>query len=293
MGTFGHYELLGEYSTLMTMLLIPLVSSRFSRKNLRLPLFLLNLIVLAFLIIIILSETRSSVILVCIGVCAYMALFPVLRIGAIDDRRGFVILMAIVVISVASLWDVIGGEYLWRRLSEIDVGSTSLSSIESGETLNRYAAYSVGVERIGQMDWIFGFGSGIPESNRMAWFGPRGSNFEDFHSLYLSLPPLYGWLGAAGFVLLVAVTAGRCFRASIEYRREVHYLQPLCLGMAVLWVMFLINEYKINITRLANYQMMIWIWLGLTDAVVSTIDNDLRAETVDSLTEADMREESL
>jgi hypothetical protein len=86
---------------------------------------------------------------------------------------------------------------------------------------------------------------------------------------------LYGWAGSAAFIVLILFTAGRCYWTVMKYRHETHFLTPLCLGLAFFWFFFLANEYKISILRNANYQMLVWVWLGLSQAVVTTIETEI------------------
>jgi hypothetical protein len=274
-GTMGTIELLGEYSVLMIVLLIPLIVSRSSREIVGVRLYLLIGSVLSFVFCIIFSETRSSVILLSLVIVIYLTFFAVTRISSIDNRRALATLVIVGVIAVMSLWNVVGGDYVWNRLASLDLEHASLSDLASGERINRLETYAIGIERLHQRDWIFGFGSGVDESNRMAWFGSMNSQYVDFHSLYLALPMLYGWAGSAAFIVLILFTAGRCYWTVMKYRHETHFLTPLCLGLAFFWLFFLTNEYKISILRNANYQMLVWVWLGLSQAVVTTIESEI------------------
>jgi hypothetical protein len=120
----------------------------------------------------------------------------------------------------------------------------------------------------------------VPRSNRWAWFGvdpeKREAGVSDFHSLYMSLPMVYGWIGSFAFLSIIVVIAFRLFRVSLKYRKRKSFLVVLAVGFSMFWFIFLVDQYKISILRNTNYQMIFWIWLGLSNAVFKTIRNEKR-----------------
>jgi len=266
---------------LMIALLIPVISSRYCRRAMGVSQYLLVATVLIFTLCMIMSETRSSILLLCFAMVGYLILFSFVQVKSIDSRKSFLGLLIVGSLILVALWNVIGGEYIWNRLNGLDFDQFAISDLTSGERINRLQPFLIGVDRLRERNWIFGFGSGIPESDRMAWFGYQNSPYLDYHSLYLSLPMLYGWAGAGAFIALIVFTAGRCLWAVRRYRKEIHFLTPVCLGLTVFWVLFLVNEYKISILRMANYQMIVWIWLGISHAVVNALKRDAGTDMLD------------
>ena len=50
----------------------------------------------------------------------------------------------------------------------------------------------------------------------------------------------------------------------------------LIAGMACVWLMFLIDEYKINALRSNNYLLLIWIFIGISHALCRCREPDTK-----------------
>jgi hypothetical protein len=275
MGTLGHYELFGEYGVLLSCLLVPLLSSSLTQRELH---FGINRIVLTLLICLsfgVLTSSRAAVILSALMMVTYYLIF-IMRIFASIDRLGRQFRIFVVVallLPVAGAY--IGLGQIEKDFSTLANKEISASSIVSGESINRKGLIDAGFQRIENESWWVGFGHGIPNSNRWAWFGVDTERqivrVADFHSLYLSLPMLYGWIGSLAFLGIIALTTFRLFGISLKYRSRKSVLVALAVGFSLFFLIFLVDQYKISILRNLNYTMLFWIWLGLAGSVVKTI----------------------
>jgi len=150
--------------------------------------------------------------------------------------------------------------------------SLTLDSIISGESINRKYVFNIAYNRLTANSWIVGYGWGVPESNAYAWFGEQNSAWKGgLHSLYLSLPMIYGWGGSVAFVALLLYLAVKAWSHYFTNRAPNNSLVSLLLGLAVFYFIFIIDQYKINILRTPNYHMMIWIWMGITVSVINSL----------------------
>ena len=283
-GTLRHFELFGEYGILLVSLLVPLLSSSFTQKDLR---FGINRIVVMIFICLsfpMITSNRAAAILSVMAITFYYLVLPT-RIFTSIDRFG----RQIRVIVVVGLLVPIVGTYIGLKQLEEDFATLSskkitVASVISGESINRGSLTSAGLHRINQDSWWVGNGYGVPRSNRWAWFGvdpeKQVISFEDYHSLYLSLPMLYGWIGSLAFLAMIVITASRLLGVSLRYRNRKSFLIVLAVGFTMFFGIFLIDEYKISILRNPNYHMLFWIWLGLANSVIKTIRYEKFEQTI-------------
>jgi hypothetical protein len=172
--------------------------------------------------------------------------------------------------------DVIGFDVIINRLIEVDYKNLSMSGLTSGEEINRGLVYAEGYNRLGEENWILGYGYGTSFSNSVAWLGklgPLGSNIKDFHSLYLCIPMIYGWIGGITYLALIIYTIIILFKKS--FLIDNYPFKGIMLGFAFMFIFFLINEIKINSLRDYNYHFLIWILLGFA---VSIANNKIKTE---------------
>ena len=286
-GTLVHFELMGEYGVLLACLLIPLLSSSFVQRELRFGSNKIVAMIFFCLAIIMLATNRSATVLFVLMVAVYYLVLP-MRIYAAIDRVGrqmkLVLAFAIMLPFVGAY---IGLHNLEEKFATLSGEKISVEGVVSGEDINRGATMAMGLHRLQQESWWVGYGFGIPRSNVWAFYGVDPQEHDigtaGFHSLYLSLPELYGWIGSLAFLAMILVTAFRSFSVSMKYRRRKSFLIVLAAGFAMFWGVFLINEYKIDILRNPNYHMLFWIWLGLANSVTKTIRYDRQEESTAAL----------
>ncbi|MBI3441613.1 MAG: O-antigen ligase family protein [Proteobacteria bacterium] len=275
-GTLVNFELMGEYGALLACLLIPLLSSSLTQRELRFGSNRIVIMIFSCLAIIMLATNRSATILFVVAMAAYYLILSMRVFSAIDrvGRQMKLILVLAFLLPVIGVY--IGLHNLEEKFSTLAGENFSVEGVASGKDINRGQTTALGLNRLQNESWWIGYGFGTPRSNVWAWYGvdPRERQqmgLAGFHSLYLSLPELYGWVGALAFLAMIVVTAFRSFTTSMRYRRRKSFLIVLMVGFTVFWGVFLINEYKIDILRNPNYHMLFWIWLGLANSVIKTI----------------------
>jgi hypothetical protein len=170
----------------------------------------------------------------------------------------------------------VGADVILNRFRLIDKNSVTVTNIISGEAINRKYTMNLGIQRLKESSWLIGYGYGNAIANRDAFSGMRSIDFNDFHCLYLELPVIYGWFGAAAFLFLILLTLFRLIRCYRAHPKYSDYLMPFILGFIIFWMVFLLNEYKISIFRALNYHMLFWIWLGLSNAIIKNMENNIK-----------------
>jgi len=139
-------------------------------------------------------------------------------------------------------------------------------NIITGEGTARELAFSYFWKRFPEENWIIGYGFGVPKSNRIAWFKDPETPRADYHSLYLSLIMLYGYIGSIVYILIILVTIIRLYRLLKAKHTQVPYRLAATAFFLVL-VFLLINEYKVSLLRMPHYHLLTWLWLGFSNAL--------------------------
>lgn len=273
-GTLRHSELFGEYGALFWTLLVPILCCSRIQKEVRFGVSGVVLAMTLALLVIAITSTRSAALLVAAAVMIYFFLFTAFSFSAID-RFGRQIQLGIVLallIPIAGAY--VGLDSLEQNFAELRGEQVSTTAVLSGQAINRAPLFDFAMRRIGEESLLVGYGFGTLRANLWAWTGvdpARVQTIADFHSLYFSLPFVYGWPGTLAFLWLIVLTAWRSWLAALKYARRKTFLVAAALGFAVFWFVFLVDQFKISALRIPTYHMLFWIWLGLTTAVTRTL----------------------
>jgi O-antigen ligase len=279
-GTLRNSELLGEYGVLMLALALPLLSSSTVDKVMKLPVSRIVVIILLSLACILLTSTRAAALLAFVVVAFYYVIF-LLRPFAVLDRVSRQLRIIIFVLALVPLVGIyIGTTSLQEDFSDLASVEFDMEGVLTGEQLNRGNLFTIAFERLSKESWIFGYGFGSLRSNQWAWFGHDPQTLQrsvaGFHNLYVGLPMLFGWAGAIAFVFIIIITWFRCVKVTFAFRRSKNYLIVITGAFAMFWFIFLVDQYKISMLRNPNYFMVFWIWLGLANAAVRTMRQEVR-----------------
>lgn len=264
---FGDYELFSEFALLMFILAFSFFMDKKSTVYYNMgntPLFLMFFSFLNILI----TGTRSGFILI----FAFIIIYFIFRTATLFSSKALLLISFLVIMIplIINFGEVLGFDVMTNRLNEIDLRRLSFNSLITGEEINRGYVYAEGYKRIGEENWILGYGYGVSQSNRMAWLGklgPLGSNIKDFHSLYLCIPMIYGWIGGATYLALIIYSILVLLKSSL--RSDNKSQKGILIGFAFLFTFFLINEIKINSLRSYNYHFLIWILLAISISLSS------------------------
>lgn len=274
---FGDYELFSEFALLMFILGFSLFMDKNASQYFRLGYWPLVLMVFSFLNTLI-TGTRSGFILI----FAFIFIFFIFRTATLFTNKALLLVSFLIIMIpiIINFGDLFGFDVISNRLKEIDLTRLSVNSLVTGEEINRGYVYSEGYKRIGEENWTLGYGYGVSHSNSLAWLGklgPLGSNIKDFHSLYLCIPMIYGWIGGITYLVLIIYTIVILFKSSIK--QENLSQRGILIAFAFMFVFFLINEIKINSLRAYNYHFLIWILLAMAVAISSNNPITRKAKT--------------
>ncbi len=266
---FGDYELFSEFSLLMFILAFSVFMDKDSNKTFNLGKTPFLLMAISFLNILI-TGTRSGFILL----FAFVLLFFVLRTGTLFSGKTLLLfsILIIMVPLIISFGDLIGLDVITSRLGEIDTSRLSARSLVTGQELNRSYVYAEGYKRLAEDNWILGYGYGRSASNSNAWLGNIGAlgmDIRDFHSLYLCIPMIYGWIGGIAYIVLIIYIILKILK--LYLKEDNSPLKGFALGFSFIFIFFLINEIKINSLRIYNYHFLIWILLGIAVSLSNSI----------------------
>ncbi|MBV6510867.1 MAG: hypothetical protein FMNOHCHN_00345 [Ignavibacteriaceae bacterium] len=273
MGTFYHSEIYGEYGMVVFLMLLPFIGNK-KRENISNATISVGLIASA--INCLLSFSRSAIVLLVLGAIVYFV-FYYLKVKSSRSylRYGPILVFGLLVISL--LWVPLRLGFIVERFIYEDLAAPisfeGEKNLITGEGTPRELAFSYFLNRLPQEDWQIGYGWGVPNSNKIAWFGDPNTKRADFHSLYLSLPMLYGWSGSIAFILLIIVLIIKLLRRMRSINMFLNYKELIIPSLLLMFVFLMINEYKISLLRISTYHMMFWIWLGLGYATLINSDS--------------------
>jgi len=269
----GNYELFGEHAAVFIAFVAVFVISEKSLQQTDMNRRLCFVFIIILFSNVLLSGTRSSFLLALLGPAIVLLFAIIFKYKIVDAKKKFIGYAFVILFMLFLFGNYIGLETLIGRMSEILSATSSRSSFQdviSGKLINRDYLYIMGIERLANESWIFGYGYGSPERNISAWFG-HFVGYSGLHSLYLSLPMIYGWTGAIAFILLILTIMFRLLKISIVLSNNKTWYISACIGFFLMFIILLANEYKISFLRNPNYHMVVWMWLGFANALYRTI----------------------
>jgi len=267
-GMMGWSELSGEHGLMTAILFSTLLATKSSKLYLMKNTYL-YIGLLGSVFNLLMSRSRSVIILLIVYyiVLGFYLFFVAGRKGT--SKIKLFIGMIIILIIFNLIGGLIGTRYLVNRFESVNASKITIESVLSGEAINRDYAFSFFYDRLNDRSWWIGYGWGSNYSNRVAWFVDPDTLRSGYHSLYFSLPMLFGWLGSIAFIGLFIISLRRLF-VLLRKNTEINFLNPFGLALFFMIIFFLINEYKIEALRAPHYFMIIWILLGMANATYFT-----------------------
>lgn len=262
MGTFVHFELLGEYSLFCVILFLCfylIKSSNFNKKHLMIFIF-------SGIFVIINTLNRGPVILLPI-----FYLFIVIGLS-IKFRNYFRLNILMFILPIAAI-------IIIQFYSGVLANTGIFARFEQESTIglipvNREYLWLTAVAKFSTVP-IWGMGA-----------TGGGVFFEQYvinvapHSLYLALPFYYGWIAGPLFIFFIFLTIYKLY-SKINYFKVIDY-KVFAFGLILVWSAFLIDEYKIDMLRLSLYQNIIYFLLGISWSLIYTkestvlLNNDIK-----------------
>jgi hypothetical protein len=268
-GTIGSSAILGENALMLLILFVPLLLSSYTRGIINIKKSILTLGIIAAILNIVFSGSRSILILTIIFLFVLFVSNQLNLIKSLNKKSNYFSFLFLILISLIIVYYFVDVEYLLYRLTFSDIGDTkiNLQTIIEGGAVHRDWAFEVGRENIDRESWWVGYGWSVPEISRMAWFKNVDINRTSPHSIYFAAVPLFGWVGTFAFIGIFIVTTWRLFRIIIKFRNKGSVLILLSFSFTLIFIFQLINGYKADFIYLPHYVMAVWIWLGLANNI--------------------------
>jgi hypothetical protein len=274
--SFGNSELFSEYYCFVYIfsIIIYLYSKEFISRFIKHV--YVYIMIFSSAICLMMGGSRSAILL---AVAATMFIFMD-QMSSRNPVRSIKMLIQVGALGVfVSAFLLFFGDYIsldetLEDFMRIDLSHMSFQSVASGESINRGWVFEAGVRRLGEGSWWIGYGYGIPDNNRIS-MGINNLLIADYHSLYLQLPFFYGWIGSLSYIFIVFFTGLRSFICYMRNRNSDNYLIYISLGFSILCAVFLIDQYKISVTRNPSYYLLTWFFFGFAHSVVNTINFSL------------------
>ena len=256
--------LTAEYAFMNFTLGLSILTTIKNKKNFNLNNYILFTYTVISVFVMLLTTNRSTVFLS----FAAILLIIFVNIEKISLTSLWILPFIIITIySVINFSNLLGIDLLIDRLYEIDYQSTTMESVTTGESINRSTAFDLGKDMIKRENWLIGYGWSTYPNNRVAWFGTAKQQRADPHSLYYSLPMLFGWIGSLAFLILI--TSPIWFGLFKLHRSSLYDAETRRIGwiFVLVFILFMINEYKQAFLISANYFFLIMIWSGLAVSI--------------------------
>ncbi|QPH39936.1 O-antigen ligase family protein [Pedobacter endophyticus] len=266
-GTLGNFEYYAEYSISLIALCLPgVLSGSYSKVSKKFMFFCIGLLGLALLAIV-LSGTRSSILLLpflvilTIFLLAKRTSFKNLAIGAAGVTLFFII---------NSIHTIVDFSIFTKRSEEVDMKHVTLESVMSGKDMNRGEIFAYGFEKMQKANLFLGEGFFTNRNQYVIThfdkIDPNG--IPDYHNLYMSAVVLWGYLGALILIFFFFFSLYRGFRLYFKLKKQDFFLVDLLLGFNLLFLFFMVNQFKIQFIRDANYFMLTLILLAFYNSLI-------------------------
>lgn len=272
-GSFGNSELFGEYFCVVFVFSLIVLSHARELLSLRIKKIFPLLMIVVSAGALTVATSRAAIILTAIATI-YLIVNSLIVTPSVKNLQRVLVVAAsllLVAIMLSTFGSYVSTEKMGAKFSQLRPSNISLGTVLSGKEINRGSAYGAAYRQLGRGSWLVGYGYNLAENNQKS----MGIRYGDFHNLYLMLAFFYGWVGAAAYVMLVFGTCLRIYARYLKARKLNHFLVPIALGLAIMWGIFLLDEWKISATRNPSYFLITWMWLGLSHSVA----NSLRRET--------------
>ena len=264
-GIIGSSSLYGEHSMILAILFtVFLLLGRGKYVSNRL---LLMGVILSFLNVF-MSTSRSVFLLSLFGMILIFVLQ--FRLNAIKIAKQIGQLILITSIGLGIFWTVknTGLDHVLLRIDEINKknkieGGISLNRILDGSAFNRKESFDEGYKRYQSKDnWLIGYGWGTWENNRDAFYVDSSIRQGSAHSQLFAVLFILGWLGFIAYFGLILKAIIKSYKTT--WNNEFPFDNKiLAFFFTIAFILFFINETKVDCISTPTYFAVTIIWMGL------------------------------
>ena len=268
----ANFEAFAEFCVSLICLVLPGILSGSSLKKNRFFYYFSMATILIALMSMIYSGTRSSILLLPIG---FIGTFILL--GRRLNTKLVVLTFAVTaVLFVANLGLKFIDFSVFEERSE-SMDNVTLETMLNGDAMNRGGLFPYAFQQM-QNTGIIGRGYfPSPFEYRYVQFKQDMifDGIADYHNLYMSSYVLWGAVGFAAMMFLFFYPIYDGWRTYWKVRKEGGYTADLLLGFNLLFVIMMINEFKIQFIRDVNYftvvMLLLVLYISLTSQLKQTI----------------------
>jgi hypothetical protein len=228
-----------------------------------------------------LSISRSAFISSLFGVIISLMAQPILTF--VNVSRGFKNFFMILFFSIITLFVVYnsGFNYVFKRLEstegyKIVNNATLVDRIMDGTAFERKETFDISYEKYySKSNWILGYGWGLGDDNRNAFYKDVNENITSVHSQFWAILFLFGWFGLIIYYLLYFIAIRKSWKVMKLSNNMFVNNKILAFYFVVSHILFLLNEIKVDCIYLPGYFAVTMILLGLTYSNLNTIKQKL------------------
>ncbi len=270
-GTFECSELFSEYSCYVFVFSLIILCNLREFKVLKIKKSIILPVAFISLCNLIMGVSRASLLLAGVSVFYIIFLNVIVIPSGKNFRQALIVLavLPVLVVLVLQLGSLVSTDLMKEDFQKLSHSKLNIKTAISGRGIHRGNLFISAVEKLRKESRWLGYGYSKGENN-LKTMGLEKRRLKGYHNLYLSLPFYFGWGGAVMFILLVFGTGLRSYLTYFRLRKLNHYLVSFALGFAMLWGIFIVNQYKISLTRSPSYFFLIWMLLGFTHAIVNS-----------------------
>ncbi|AXE17026.1 hypothetical protein DR864_04395 [Runella rosea] len=268
-GTLLNFEYFGEYSLGIMMLLTPGIVSGSLKKYSKYIYYICLFSVLISFYCIILSGTRSTLFLLPFFLI-YIFFIYKKYVAFMKILLGFFLLL--ILFSNVNIGSYINLKSFSDRNENL--GAFSFDKVLNGEAINRASTFTYGLAKISKkakgISILIGEGYYTTrEEYRKTHFDESNIVFPDYHNFYMSSIVLWGVLGV---ILFVSLFASFLYKGVFFFKTNNAgtISSDLICGFNLFFIVFLINQFKIQFIRDSNYFMLILIFLVIYSNLISS-----------------------
>ena len=259
--TLNNFEAFAEFCMSIISMLIPGILSGSSLKKNRYYYYLSIGTVLVAALSIVLSGTRSSILLLPFAFATVC-----LMLGRRLKAKLIIVLVSGVLglFAVNSVYKFMDFSVFEERSEDMDMEHLTFEKLLSGEGMNRGGLFPYAMEQVKKIG-IIGRGYCVsPAEYRAVHFkkGDMDDGIADYHNLYMSTYVLFGAVGFFSMMFIFAYSLASGWLTYWKLRHENHFLVDLLLGCNVLFFYLMINQFKIQFIRDINYFTIIMLLLA-------------------------------
>lgn len=268
-GSFQNSELFAEYFCIVFVISLVIINYAKNLAGLRIKKIFTMFVILISLASLMMGASRAAVILAIVA-AAYLMIFPFVLTPSFGSLKKLVILVLVLSFSGILVWkagSLFALNDMIKDFEDLHPSKINTENVISGKGLNR--SFTGAYNLLDRESWLVGKGYNLPENNTTSLGLRKGAS--DYHSLYVCIPFFYGWGGAAALVLLIMATWLRIFISYFKNKKLPNALVPIAMGFSIIWGVFLLDQYKISVTRNPSYFLMVWMLLGWTHAFANSM----------------------